>query len=223
MDSSNKLFIFSVILVPILLVSVNHATIYDFYAYSVPLNRLTIDHNAYSDDIKTYQDIQNKEGSTCFTTPSQNHFCYTKPRMHDYGGVSYVSGSNGIEGEMHFDPVDAGVTYFTIKNMTRIGNDDALITLSDKNYLIGNEKTVHYAINDKFEFSRTIKKFDTFISHCDNYEGTAVTVVQYLGTTTIDGIEYFITWHTVAISKQGIRCDYPQIIQHSFDHKFKDL
>lgn len=221
MNSGNKLFVFSVFLILVLLISVNYSAIHDFYTYSMPLNNLKIIRDGYG--VKSFQDIQDREGSACFTMPSQNYFCYTKPRMHDNGGISFVAGSNGAQGEMHFDPVDTGVFYFTIKNMTKISSDEAMITLADKDYRIGNEKTTLYEIADKFEYSTTIKKFDAFISHCSNYDGTYVTIVQYLGTATINGTEYFMTWHTGANSTKGIACDYPQIIKYSFGHNFGDL
>jgi len=77
-----------------------------------------------------------------------------------------------------------------------------------------------YEITDEFEFSAIIEKFDTFIAKCNNSEGTSVTIVQYLGITTIGDTEYFVTWHTIANSESGIACDYPQIIQYSFGHDF---
>jgi hypothetical protein len=209
MNSGNKLFIFSVILIPILLISVNYNAIHDFYTYSVPLNDVQIIHN--EDGLESFQTIRDREDSACFTTPSQNYFCYTKPRMHENGGVSFVAGSNGVQGEMHLDPVDTGVFYFTIKNMTKISDDKVMITLADKGYRIGNEETTRYEITDKFEYSTTIKKFDSFVSHCSNYDGTYVTIVQYLGATTINGAEYFMTWHMSASSTNGIACDYPQL------------
>lgn len=222
MKDSNKLFVFSTILVTSLLISVNYSTIHDFYTYSVPLNNLKIERSVYFWN-HTFQEIKNTEGTSCFVTPSQNHFCYVKPRMYDGHGISYVIGSNKIDGEMHIDPVSTGVSYFTIKNMTRINNDTALITLSDKDFRIDNGTITLYDVTDKFEYSKTIKKYDSFISHCGNYEGTVVTIVQYLGVTTIDGIDYFVTWHTTATSDRGIKCDYPQIIQYSFEHNFGDL
>jgi len=50
-----------------------------------------------------------------------------------------------------------------------------------------------------------------------------VTIVQYLGVDTIDGLDYFLTWHMLANSEQGVTCDYPEIIQHSLEHNFKEL
>jgi len=98
-----------------------------------------------------------------------------------------------------------------------------LITFADKSYKIGNEQRTLYEIVDDFEFTATVEKFDTFISHCTNYEGTSVTIVQYLGIKTLNGIDYFLTWHTSADSEQGVVCDYPQIIQHSLKHNFREL
>ena len=82
---------------------------------------------------------------------------------------------------------------------------------------------VLYEITNDFEFTTIIEKFDTFIAKCDNYEGTSVTVVQYLGITTIDSVDYFMTWHLNALSEEGITCNYPQIIQHSLKHNFRGL
>lgn len=223
MNSGNSLFVFSVILVPVLLISVNYTAIHDYYTYSLPLNNMKITYSKYG--VQAFDVIQNKADSTCFTTPSQNYFCYNKPRMFEdnSGAISYIAGSNGVEGELHFDPVGTGHFYFTIRNMTQINDDSALVTLSDRNYQAGNIDTVTYKIIPKFEFSKMIKKFDTFVSNCDNYEGTDITIVQYLGIKTMNNTDYFMTWHTNANSTQGIKCDYPQIIQHSFNHNFRGL
>jgi hypothetical protein len=137
--------------------------------------------------------------------------------------VSYVVGINGIDGELHFDPINKGVSYFTMKNMTLVKGDTAMITFADNDYHVGNATFTKYEITEDFEFSATIEKFDSFIAKCNNYEGTSVTIVQYLGITTIDGIDYFKTWHMLADSEQGVACDYPQIIKHSLDHNFREL
>lgn len=191
-----------------------------FYTYSVPLNKMTVVENAYSDDPEIFQKTRDKEDSACFTTPSANLFCYEKPRMYETTGVSYVRGETGIDGELHFDPIDVGVGYFTMKNMTKVNEDTALITFSDNDYRVGNEERTKYEIKDKFEFTAVVEKYDTFITNCNNFEGTSANLVQYLGITTIDGIDYFMTWHTLVKSENGIRCDYPQVIQVSLKHDF---
>ncbi len=219
----NKLFVISAIFVPLLLISLNYSAISDFYAYSVPLNSFVVESNfLYEQDRfqKTYQD----KDSQCFTTLNKNLFCYEKPRLHgETMLISYVIGTNGINGEMHLNPIDMGVEYFTMKNMTRISGDTAMITFADNNYRVGNKDRTTYEITDKFEFDTIIEKFDTFIAKCNNYEGTGVTIVQYLGVDTIDDLDYFLTWHMLASSEHGITCDYPQIIQHSLKHNFKEL
>jgi len=110
-----------------------------------------------------------------------------------------------------------------MKNMTRISDDTAMITFADNNYRVGNKTRTTYEITDKFEFDAIVEKFDSFIAKCNNYEGTTVTIVQYLGIDTRDGIDYFLTWHTIAESEQGISCNYPQIIQNSLDYNFRQL
>lgn len=187
------------------------------------LNSITIERGIFSDDPDIFQKTKQKEDSTCYTTPNGNLFCYAKPRISEGFGVSYVYGENGIQGELHFDPINKGVDYFTIKNMTRIDGNTSMITLADKNYSVGNGTFTIYEITENFEFATTIEKFDSFIAKCNNYEGTSVTIVQYLGITTIDGVDYFRTWHTPAHFQKGIRCNYPDIIKHSLDHDFREL
>jgi hypothetical protein len=222
MNNVNVLFVISCIFVPLLLISINYDSISDFYAYDVSLNSLIIP-NQLPSIAKDFQEIYNYKDSECFTTPNENLFCYSKPLMHGDSRASHVMGENGFEGEIHFDPVDVGVDYFTIKNTTRISEDTTMITFADKDYRVGNKNRVDYEITDKFEFDTIIEKYDTFIAKCNNYEGTSVTIVQYLGIDTIDSVDYFITWHTPANSEQGVTCDYPQIIQHSLKHNFKEL
>ena len=219
---TNLLLVISVIVVGIILILINYESISDFYTYSVPLKDFTL--SKISDFSRTFQDVQNDD-SECFTTLNGNNFCYLNPvRFNDDGSsASLVKGENGIEGEIHFDPVDVGAGYFLMLDMTLVSDDKARITFADKGYRISNSQETLYEIDDKFEFSATIEKFDTFISHCSNYEGTGVTIVQYLGIREINGIDYFLTWHTSANSEQGIACDYPQIIKHSLDYNFREL
>jgi len=221
MNGVNILFVISCIFIPLLLISINYSAIDDFYKYSVPLKNMVV--SKYTDISMTFQEVIDKD-SVCFITPNGNLFCYIIPTMRDpVHGTSFVKGESGIEGEIHFDLIDVGVSYFTMKNMTRISDDTALVTFADKNYRVGNKDRTIYEITEKFEFSAVIKKFDTFIVKCNNYEGTSVTIVQYLGVDTIDGIDYFLTWHTGADLDPSIQCDYPQIIQHSLKHNFKEL
>jgi len=220
MNGVNILFVISAVFVPLLLISLNYSAISDFYEYSVPLNSLVLGPNFLADNTEEFQKIYNDEYSECFTTLHDNLFCYAKPREHGDILVSYVVGQNGIDGELHFDPINKGVSYFTMKNMTLISDDTAMITFADNNYRVGNKDMTTYEITDKFEFDIIVEKFDTFITKCNNYEGTSVTIVQYLGITTIDDADYFMTWHTTADSESGVSCDYPQIIKHSFGHDF---
>ena len=194
----------------------------DFYKYSVPLNSFKIP-NYLPEISKNFQEIHDYEGSECFTTPNGNLFCYSAPLFEDGPRPTYVIGKNGIDGEIHFDPVETGPNYFLMLNMTKISDDKATIAFADKDYRMGNRTTTLYEVTDEFEWSTTIEKYDTFISHCTNFEGTSVTIVQYLGIKPINGTDYFLTWHTAADSETGIPCDYPQIIQHSLNHKFPDL
>ena len=223
MKNSNKLFAISTIYVPILLILLFYPQINDFYTYSLPLNSFVVEPN-FSFGQDRIQKINQDKDSQCFTTLNNNLFCYEKPRLHgETMLISYPIGTNGIDGEMHIEPVDNGVNYFTMKNATRISDDIAKVTFSDNDYRVGNNDRITYEITDKFEFDTIIEKFDTFIAKCNNYEGTSVTIVQYLGVDTIDGRDYFLTWHMLAHSEKGITCNYPEIIQHSLKHNFGEL
>jgi hypothetical protein len=223
LNQVNMLFVASAILVPVLLILLGYPAIHDYYAYSVPLNTLVIEPYSYG-LAESFHEIQNDPDSTCITTEFMNTFCYAKPRIYPSGfGISWMAGQNGIDGEMHFDPVSKGTSYFTMKNMTRIHGDAVKITFADRDYRVGNQHVTTYEIKEKFEYAVTVKKFDSFIAKCNNHEGTSVEMVQYLGITTIDDVDYFMTWHMPASSAQGIKCDYPQIIKHSLKHSFRDL
>jgi hypothetical protein len=223
MKSVNVLFVISTILVPLLLISLNYGAISDYYSYSVPLNSLVVDTHTFTDDPDIFHKTLNKKYSTCFTTLNGNFFCYEYPRVYEDSAISYVRGISGIDGELHFVPIERGVSYFTMKNMTLISGDTALVIFADKDYRVGNKDRTTYEITEKFEFSAVIKKFDTFVAKCNDYEGTSVTVVQYLGVITLDGLDYFATWHTPAHSDAGVKCNYPEVIQYSLNHNFGEM
>jgi len=227
MNSVNALFVISAVFISLLLISINYESISGFYEYSVPLDKAVIVSNFPSNDPNKFQKISQQKDSTCYATLSMNLFCYTKPKIHDEQNkdhlYSFIIGNNGINGEIHFDRIGSDGGIFTIKNMTLITGDVISITFADKNYRIGNENRTTYEITDKFEFSAVVEKYDAFITNCGNFEGTAATIVQYLGIATINDIDYFVTWHTVITFKQGFSCNYPQIIQYSLKHDFKEL
>ena len=187
------------------------------------LESFTMDKVSFSDDRENFAKIKNLQDTSCYTSPNGNDFCYLPPRIDDRGfGISILYGKNGVDGEMHFDPISDGVKYFTMTDMKLLDENSALVTLEDKNYSYsGIEGTVHYV--DEFEYSMILEPFDSFITHCHNDEGTQVMVVQYLGVKTIDGVDYFVTWHNVAHSDHGIPCIYPEIIQQSLEFNFGEL
>ena len=224
MNSVNVLFVISTILVPLLLISLNYSVIIDFYTYSVPLNKAVVIPNFPSNNPNEFQNVQKESESTCYITPSANIFCYKKPKIYDEQNndhlSSFVIGDNAINGEIHFDRVGLQGDIFTIKNMSMVGEDTALITFADKDYRIGNKDRTIYEIIENFEFITSVEKFDSFITHCENFEGTDATIVQYLGVTTIEGVDYFVTWHTVITLEDGLPCKYPEIIQYGLNHVF---
>jgi len=174
-----------------------------------------------------FQEIRDEKDSTCHTTPSMNQYCYKKPRIFDEQEkdhlYSFIIGNNDINGEIHFDRVGLEGGIFTIKNIVLVDENTALMTFADKSYRIGNKDRTDYEITDNFEFTTVVEKYDTFITHCGNYEGTGATLVQYLGVTTIEGLDYFVTWHTVIVPEERFTCKYPELIQYSLKHDFGDL
>jgi hypothetical protein len=220
MKTSNKLFVISTIYVPIMMILLFYPQIIDFYTYSVPLNNVVVWDSDDIPDLDEFTMIHEKKDSTCFTTPSMNYFCYEKPRFSDNTpeGISIVrSNTTGTFGELHAEPTDRGFSYFTMRNMTQITGDTAMITFADRDGYVKNRISEKVAT---FEFSAVVEKFDTFVSDCNNEKNTRVTIIQYLGVSTIDDKDYFITWHTGGELENPIRCDYPQIIKHSFGHDF---
>ena len=202
-----------------MLIMMFYPQINDFYTYSVPLNNVVVWDSDVVPDLDEFKKIHDTIESTCFTTPSMNYFCYEKPRISDGSleGISVVrSNTTGTFGELHAEPTDRGFSYFTMKNMTQIDGDTAMITFADRNGYVKNR--ISKVAN--FEFSTVVEKFDTFVSDCNNEKNTRVTIIQYLGVSTIDDKDYFITWHTGGELENPIRCDYPQIIKHSFGHDF---
>ena len=107
--------------------------------------------------------------------------------------------------------------------MVLIDENKTLFTFADKDYRIGNKDRTTYEIIEKFEFDTVVEKYDSFITHCGNFDGSAATIVQYLGVVNIDDVDYFVTWHTVITSPDGFECKYPEIIQQSLKHEFKEL
>jgi len=191
----------------------------DFYKYSVPLNNVIVWDSDVTPDLDEFKKINESKESTCFTTPSMNYFCYEKPRFSgdSLEGISIVrSNTTGTFGELHAEPTDRGFSYFTMKNMSQIEGDRAMITFGDREGYVKNRVSTPA----NFEFTAVVEKFDTFVSDCNNEENTRVTIIQYLGVSTIDDKDYFITWHTGGDFENTIMCDYPQIIQHSFGHDF---
>ena len=133
-------------MVPLLLISISYSTIQDFYTYSVPLNSMKLWDTGFYSTSEDFNEVLNLKNSDCFTTPSMNEFCYAIPTIGDKLWTSWLVGNNiGFDGgEMHFDNVKTGTFYFTMKNMTQINGDMALITFADNDYQVGNATRTVY-------------------------------------------------------------------------------
>ncbi len=219
MNGVTVLFVLSCIFVPMMLILINYESIDDFYAYSIPFNDLKVEHIQHTSDPDIFQKIKRQENSTCFVTPSMNEYCYEKPRGGTDFKFSHPVGSNGINGEMHFEPVSGADGYWTMRNIAPMSDSSALITFSDNGDRYPPETLAGWHITGEFEFTRIVEKYDTFVAYCaDN--GKSFQIMQYLGTLTVEETDCVATWHVGATSEQGIKCKYPQIIQRSFDHDF---
>ena len=217
--NTNLLLAVSAVAVGAVLFSVNHATINDFYAYSVPYNDFAVAHMAYSSDPDSFQLTKQQQGSACFVTPSNNEYCYKRP--HSVGDVliTYIVGSNGIDGEMHLEPVGRAIGYWAIGKMIPVSDAIGVITFSDNTSLYHDGALSRSNMSVEFEFTETVERYDTFVANCRN-GGKVVDIVQYLGVVTVEGTGYVATWHVHAESDRGIPCKYPEIIKHSFGHDF---
>lgn len=219
MNSVNTLFVISTIMVPLLLISLNYTAIDNFYGYVVPLNSFIIEKIPMPTDPDRYQRIKAHEDSTCFLTPTNNEYCYEFPRGDEEFRVSHPIGSNEINGEMHFEPVNNANGYWTMSNINSLSNNTAIITFSDNSERYPSETLSRWHITNDFEFTKKVEKYDTFVSYCSN-DGKYLSLMQYLGIITVEDTDYVVTWHTGAVSEQGVTCKYPQIIQNSFSHDF---
>jgi len=221
MNSNLKNLIYAISSIVIILPAIIFTS--DYIYFQEPMNKATIIPNLPPTP-NEFQNVRDEKDSTCYTTLSMNLFCYKKPKIHDGNDKNHLSsfivGDNGINGELHFDRVGLDGGIFTIKNMNLIDDDSVLITFADKDYRIGNKDRTIYEIIEDFEFTTTVKKYDSFIAKCNNNNGSAATIVQFLGVTTIDDIDYFLTWHTVIVPEDKFQCKYPELIQHSLNHNF---
>jgi|APSaa5957512535_1039671.scaffolds.fasta_scaffold12176_7 hypothetical protein len=219
MNSVNILFVISTIMIPLLLISLNYSTIHDFYTYSLPLNNFVLNDRAIPSDPDRFQRIKQQEDSTCFVTPSNNEYCYEAPRGGEDFKSTHPSGSNGVNGEMHLEPLHNITGYWTMSSMTPISDIAGIITFSDNSEHYPEKTLARWHVTEEFEFTKTVEKYDTFVAFCSD-NGKNMEIMQYMGIITIDEIDYVATWHIWASSEKGITCKYPEIIENSFGHNF---
>lgn len=219
MNAVNTLFVISTIMVPLLLISLNYEPISDFYHYVVPLNSFVMEQWPAPSDSNNFQTIKQQDDSTCFVTPSNNEYCYALPRGDEDFRVSYPFGFNGINGEMHLEPANNATGYWTMSKIVPISDDTGIITFSDNGNRYPPNTLARWHIVEEFEFTRTVEKYDMFVSHCSN-NGKHIELMQYLGIITVEETDYVATWHMGANSQQGITCKYPEVIQNSFGYDF---
>jgi hypothetical protein len=121
------------------------------------LNNLVVERFSFPSDPDIFQRIKQQEDSTCFVTPSDNEYCFEKPRGDEDSRFSYPIGSNGISGEMHFEPVNNADGYWTMSSIIHIPNDMVTITFSDNSDRYPDETLANWHITEKFEFTQTLE------------------------------------------------------------------
>ena len=218
MNSVDTLFVISAIMVPLLLISLNYESISDFYNIAQPLNDFVLDDWISSNYPDRFQEIKELDDSTCFVTPTNNQYCYKKPRGSEDFKSTHPIGDNGISGELHLEPLHNITGYWTMKEITPINQDSAEITFSDNSERYPKNTLDRWHMTE-FEFTKIIKKYDTFVAICSN-NGKNLEVMQFLGIITIEKVDYVATWHIGAASENAVNCKYPQIIQASFGVDF---
>jgi len=219
MNSVDTLFVISAIMVPLLLISLNYESINDFYNIAQPLNDFVLDDWISSNYPDRFQEIKELDDSTCFVTPTNNQYCYKKPKGGEDFKSTHPIGDNGISGELHLEPLHNITGYWTMKDITPINQDSAVITFSDNSERYPNDTLDRWHVTEEFEFTKTVKKYDTFVAICSN-NGKNLEVMQFLGIITIEKVDYVATWHIGAASENAVNCKYPQIIQASFGVDF---
>ena len=120
---------------------------------------------------------------------------------------------------MHFEPIKNATGYWTMKKIVPVSDNAAVFTFSDNADRYPRKTLAGWNIDEKFEFTRILQKYDTFVSHCSN-DGKRIEIIQYAGIFTVEDTDYVATWHVGASSNKGITCKYPEIIQYSFGHGF---
>ena len=198
----------------------------DFYTYSVPIKKGEIV-PSFEVQPDEFAKIQAQNDSTCITTPHYNVYCFQKPDTHDGQNIDHLTslivGDNGVNGELHFDRVGTEDAMFTIQNIEYVNADSGLFTFADKDYRMGNKDLTIYEIQQDFQFSTIVKKYDSFITHCTTFDGNAGIINQFLGVQTIDDVDYFLTWHTVIEFEKPVLCHYPEITKHSLLHNYGEM
>lgn len=219
MNAVNTLFVISTIMVPLLLISLNYESINNFYTISVPMNSFVAEPMDFSNDPNRFQRIKGLEDSTCFVTPANNEYCFKYPIGDEEFRYSHPIRSDEVSGEMHLEPANNATGYWSMSKIVPVSDDSAIITFSDNSDRYPPETLARWLVTEEFEFTRTVEKYETFVSHCAG-DGFHMEIMQYLGLFTIEDTDYLATWHVHVTSDQEIACKYPQIIQASFGHDF---
>ena len=127
-------------------------------------------------------------------------------------------------GDTHYDRVDRDQKYWATLSEIKLLDDNSIgITFSDNDYRIEwtyrNQPEQVFQVPD-FEYIATIKEGKTFAALCTEASEKKIHVLKYDGIIQKEEVEYYVFWHKVADFPEYIRCDYPEIIQHSLDVDF---
>ena len=201
------LFALCCIILPLMILTVNHQSINDFYTYDVILDDFVPKHNIFHyDAVDVFTNLDNSECVTAI----HNEFCYEN--LSEFTPVTSVT---GLDGEIVLKRADSNDTgYSTINQMSDGDGDSVTATFESDGW--------NHATDDT-ELNLEMKPYDSVITGCfDNvHGGTDAVLVMYLGITTVDDVDYFMTWHGMITSGDlSAQCSYPETVHASIGHDF---
>ena len=207
MNNITIIFTLCCIILPLMILVLNHQSINDFYTYDVPLDDFIPRHNIFhynAADVFT-----NLNDPKCIST-IHNEFCYDHLLT-----STTVTSMSGLDGEIVIKRIDSDDTgYSTIRQML-VGNNDSIIAIF--------ESDGWNHVTNNAELNLEIEPYNSVITGCfDNINGgTDAVLVMYLGTTTINDVDYFMIWHGIITSGDlPMQCSYPETIHASIGHDF---
>ena len=215
MNGVNALFVISCIFVPLLLISINHSTIDDFYQYSVPLQNIDFENVGENCNEQCMMKFQS-QGYNCNKITNSEHFCfppinYNKLQERSDYWEQLIPYNYGYL-DLIYD--DKEISLGLIKKINIIDEKNVEVTFSTDE----NSKFMNAEISD-FDYveNKILGIGDTFIPKCHN-QFIHVYKLHDIVIHEDDSFAMFI----YRIGTSDIQqCVFPQTLEHSFGVKFE--